>query len=476
MAGLIFLLIVALITIAVLAFLLFKKRQQLEKYEGIADIEAEQNRILKESRSLSKDNEKLRKKVIADAEKERDQIQKESKTLSKDNEKLRKDGRSIRVAVANLNSQLTNLEDEQEMQKFGLYKPKYNFGTSTGYKAKLKEVRQKQKKLIKDKKAITWGTEWQVSGSKAKGSTMMGRLTRLTLRAFNGECDSIIVSVKYNNVDRIKTRIEKVYEAINKLNASQDARINPQYLDLKVQELYVVYEYQEKLQAEKEEQRQIREQMREEQRAQKELAKAQRDAEKEEDRYQKALDKAREEMTKATGENQSKLEGEIERLSQMLEEANKKKERAISRAQMTKSGYVYIISNIGSFGENVYKIGMTRRLVPMDRVKELGDASVPFIFDVHALIHSENAPALENHLHKVFDSKRLNLVNSRKEFFRVSLDDIVKAVKEKSSTVEFTMKAEAEDYRKTQSIIAENNKSNTVKPSGDVYDDILGIQ
>jgi len=446
MAGLVFLLIVAIIIIVTLAFFLFKKRQQLEKYKGIADIEAEQNRI-----------------------------QKENKSLSEDNEELRIDGRTIREAVANLKSQLVGLEDEQEMQDFGLYKPKYDFGTSTGYKAKLGEVRQKQKKLIKDKKAIIWGTEWQVSGSKAKGNTMMNRLTRLTLRAFNGECDSIIVNVKYSTVDRVKARIEKVYEAVNKLNASQDARINPQYLDLKVQELYVVYEYQEKLQAEKEEQRQIREQMREEQRAQKELVKAQRDAEKEEDRYQKALDKARQEMGKATGEKQSKLEGEIKRLSEMLVESNKKKERAISRAQMTKSGYVYIISNIGSFGEGVYKIGMTRRLEPMNRVKELGDASVPFIFDVHALIYSENAPALENHLHKVFDSKRLNLVNSRKEFFRVSLDNIVEAVKEKSSTVEFTMKADAEDYRKTKAIIAENNNSNKAKSTDALYDDILGV-
>lgn len=446
MVGLVVLLIVAIIVIAILAFFLFKKRQQLERYQGISDVEAEQSRIEKENQSLNKDNDKLKE-----------------------------NGRVIREAVTNLKSQLVSLEDEQEIQEHGLYEPKYDFGTSAGYKAKVDEIRQKQKKLIKDKKAIKWGTQWEVQGSKAKGKTMMNRLTRLTLRAFNGECDSIIVKVKYNNVDRIRDRIERVYEAINNLNASQNCRINSKYFDLKVQELYIVHEYQEKLQAEKEEQRQIREQMREEQRAQKELEKAQHDAEKEEERYQKALDKAREEMEQATGKEQSQLEGEIERLNQMLAEAHENKARAISRAQMTKSGHVYIISNIGSFGENIYKIGLTRRLEPMDRVKELGDASVPFLFDVHAMIYSDNAPELENHLHKTFDSNRINLVNPRKEFFRVSLEDIVEAVKEKSVTVEFTMKAEAEDYRKTQAIMVESDNENGAESTEELYDDILGV-
>ena len=442
----VFLLIVAIIGIVILAYFLFQKSRKLKKYKGISDVEAEQRRI-----------------------------QKENQSLTADNEKLRKDGRMIRDVVIDLKSQLAGLEDEQGMQEFGLYKPKYDFGTSSGYKAKVDEIRQQQKKLIKDKVAIIWGTQWEVQGSKAKGRTMMNRLTRLTLRAFNGECDSTIMKVKYNNVDRIKDRIERVCEAINKLNASQNCRINPVYSDLKIQELYVVHECQEKLQAEKEEQRRIREQMREEQRAQKELEKAQRDAEIEEERYQKALDKARKEMGQATGERQSELEGEIERLNLMLAEANEKKERAISRAQMTRSGHVYVISNIGSFGGDIYKIGLTRRLVPMERVKELGDASVPFPFDVHAIIYSDDAPTLETYLHRVFDSKRVNLINSRKEFFNISLEEIVKAVSSKHGEVEFTLKAEAVEYQKTRAIIAQDNKSSETEPSEVLYDEILGV-
>ena len=131
------------------------------------------------------------------------------------------------------------------------------------------------------------------------------------------------------------------------------------------------------------------------------------------------------------------------------EEARKQKERAISRAQLTKSGYVYVISNVGSFGEQVYKVGMTRRLEPMDRIYELGDASVPFPFDVHAMIYSENAPELESALHGFLSERRVNMVNPRKEFFQVSLNEIENFARDKSLKIEFTKLAEAKEYRET---------------------------
>ena len=203
---------------------------------------------------------------------------------------------------------------------------------------------------------------------------------------------------------------------------------------------------------EKEEQRQIREQMREEEKVQQEIERAKREAEQDEKKYQKAMEKAKEELSAAHGEKLEKLKAQMKQMEQKLKEAKENKQRALSRAQMTKSGHVYIISNIGSFGENVYKIGMTRRLEPTDRVRELGDASVPFAFDIHAMIYSENAPELENELHKNFDGKRLNLVNQRKEFFRVSLDEIVNYVSKGNDEVEFTKLAEAREYRESMSI------------------------
>lgn len=121
-----------------------------------------------------------------------------------------------------------------------------------------------------------------------------------------------------------------------------------------------------------------------------------------------------------------------------------------NREQNTRAGYVYIISNLGSFGENIYKIGVTRRFDPVERVDELSDASVPFDFDIHAVIFSDDAPALENALHKAFEHKRLNLINRRREFFNVSLDEIVRVVKTNfSKPVEFTKIADAAEYRET---------------------------
>ncbi len=191
--------------------------------------------------------------------------------------------------------------------------------------------------------------------------------------------------------------------------------------------------------------------MREEERVRREIEKAQADAEKEERQYEAALARARRELKESGDQKRAELEEKIAKLQERLDGAHTAKERAVSRAQMTKSGHVYIVSNIGSFGENVYKIGLTRRLEPADRIRELGDASVPFPFDVHAMIFSEDAPELEQTLHRAFDDRRVNLVNTRKEFFAVSLSEIESAAQE-HGTVEFTLAAEAEEYRKTQAL------------------------
>ncbi len=315
--------------------------------------------------------------------------------------------------------------------------------------------------MIRNKIAIVCSTEWTVEGSRAAGRKMINRQIQLMARAFNGECDSIILKVRYNSLARIRSRIDAVYKAINKLGEPNTCEIQQSYLDLKIDELHVVHQYQEQLQFEKEEQRRIREQIREEQRAQRELEKAQQEAEKEETRYQKALGKARQEIERATGKKQEKLQLEIQRLSELLVETQVNKERATSRAEMTRSGHVYIISNIGSFGENVYKIGMTRRLEPTDRVRELGDASVPFRFDIHAMIYSEDAPALENHIHRLLEKRSVNRINNRKEFFDVTLEEIEKIVHEYNVDTQFVRIPLAEEYRKTQAIIAQELNGNS---------------
>ena len=249
------------------------------------------------------------------------------------------------------------------------------------------------------------------------------------------------------------------FEAINRIGEPHSTSISCKYKELKLKELQLAFEYQEKLHEEKEEQRLIKEQMREEEKLQKEIEKKQKEIEKqlkEEAELQKKLKEAYEQGKKSEVE---KFENEIKYLNQKIEDS----QRAVSQAQLTKTGHVYIISNIGSFGENVYKIGMTRRLDPMERIDELGSASVPFEFDVHALIKSDNAPELENSLHKYFDSKRVNLVNSRKEFFYVKLDEIEKFAKDNNIDVEFTKLAEAKDFRESQAIRENQSNKKTEK-------------
>jgi len=195
------------------------------------------------------------------------------------------------------------------------------------------------------------------------------------------------------------------------------------------------------------------EQIREEEKAQEELERAREEAERQEADYEKALAKAREEALKATGAQLQELTEQVKSFEAKLDEARKKKERAISRAQLTKSGFVYVISNIGSFGERVFKIGMTRRMEPMDRIHELGDASVPFPFDVHVMLYSDNAPELENALHKLVQNRTINLVNLRREFYRdVDLDEIETFVKQRGLSAQFIRMAEAREYRQSVAI------------------------
>nr|WP_279053190.1 DUF4041 domain-containing protein [Acinetobacter tandoii] len=355
----------------------------------------------------------------------------------------------------NLTRKIAVYDEELELAESGFYKPHFDFGTSEAYKQRIAQIREQQKSMLKAKTAVTCHTEWTVGDSKTEGRKMVSRAIKLTTRAFNNECEAAIANVRWNNIEKMQERISKAADDINKMNESNHVYIDRKYIELKMQELWLAYEYQEKLKEEKEEQAEIRRQMREEAKLEQEMAAAQ----KEEEKFQKLLNKAQADAAKAIGGNLDKLNAEIAELTQKLEEAHHKNERAISMAQQTKAGHVYVISNVGSFGEDVYKIGMTRRLEPMDRVHELGDASVPFYFDVHAMIYSENAPAMENALHKAFAERRLNLVNLRKEFFHVTLNEIQTEVHKISNEAEFIVTAEAEEFRQSQTIRHEKTQA-----------------
>ncbi len=422
----------------------------VDRFRPVVDADAEKQRVLA---ALEMERTRLQAEIAHIG----DESKQAAQNLQEQHKQAEQETQTLEAKINQLRAELTPLEEQADLQSFGFYKPRYDFATSERYQAKLEEVIARQKQLVKEKRAAVCNIEWTVNGDRAAGRKQTNQTLKLILRAFNGESDAAIAKVKYNNVTVMEARIRKAWEAINGLVGVQQCRITGEYVNLKLEEMYLVHEYQEKLQDEKEEQRRIREQMREEEIAQRELEKARQDAEKEEKRYADALTKARAEIELVQGEKQQKLLGKIEELERRLEEAQANKERAIARAQMTRCGHVYVISNIGSFGENVFKIGMTRRLDPQDRVRELGDASVPFQFDVHAMIYSEDAPKLETILHRVFHSRRVNRINERREFFRVSIDEIAEAVRQHHGEIKITRLAEAKDYRKSLAIMQEEH-------------------
>lgn len=365
---------------------------------------------------------------------------------------------TLESGIGRLRMELKSLEEEAVLLSFGFYKPVYAFSSVKEYEDRLEAIRESQKQMLKDKDAATCSIQWEVNGSKVEGKKQTDRTLKLMLRAFNGEADACVAKVTYKNVKAMETRIEKAAAAINGLAEIQKCVIARRYVKLKVDELLLAYEYAEKVQQERDEQRRIREQMREEEAAQRELEKAKLEAERESRRDAEALAKAKADYEQAKGSEQQKLLERIAELERRVAE-DMEKQRAISQAQLTRTGHVYVISNIGSFGEGIFKLGMTRRLVPQDRIDELGDASVPFEFDVHAIIRTSDAPALENALHKTFASRRVNRINERKEFFRVSLEEVAEAVRKHHGEFELTRLAEAAEYRKTLAI---NESDSTV--------------
>ena len=281
---------------------------------------------------------------------------------------------------------------------------------------------------------------------------------KFVLDAFNGKVDSTLSKIKHNNYGKLSQEIKDAFQLVNyNGSAFRSAKITDIFLQARLNELKWGVAVNEIMLEEKEEQRRIKEQLREEEKARREYERAIKEAEKEEKTIQQAIDKATKELMLAGEEQRLALEQKLAELQIKFEEAEAKNQRAISMAQQTRSGHVYVISNIGSFGEDVYKIGMTRRLEPLDRVRELGDASVPFAFDVHAMIYSDDAPSLENHLHKVFNEKQVNKVNSRKEFFNVGIKDIKSTVANMNIDAHWTMFADAKEYR--ESLAIENERT-----------------
>ncbi|MBV1777363.1 DUF4041 domain-containing protein [Burkholderiaceae bacterium DAT-1] len=305
----------------------------------------------------------------------------------------------------------------------------------------LKQARERSKLMVETDRAAT--CEYV---EKNRRETAI----RFVIDAFNGKVDSILSRTKADNFGTLERQIQDACALVNNNGtAFRDARITQEYLQARLGELRWATAVLALREREKEEQRIIREQIREEERARREIERALKDAAKEEETLLKSMEKVQAQVAKANEEQRAQFEAKLAELQVKLTEAEERNKRALSMAQQTRAGHVYVISNIGSFGENVFKVGMTRRLEPLDRVRELGDASVPFSFDVHAMIWSDDAPALERALHKQFVQSQINKVNPRKEFFRLGLADLRQAIEDRGVEASWTMSAAAQEYRES---------------------------
>ncbi len=359
---------------------------------------------------------------------------------------------AARSQLQAVQQQILGAEDIIQLESFALYEPKYQFTNSIDYKNRLDEIREDQKTTARGLSAGVDELDLPAGDlTKAQWKKLRKDALKLALRSFNSESEYCIDNVKFSNLEKMEERIRRSFETCNKLLNATSIFWKDIVLERKLQELYLAHEYQVRRQEEKEAARQAREDQREQEKLEKEIREARAKIEKERRHFTGALQKLQLRLSAANDQQErDDLQTRIDELSSQNSKLDEEERQLDYREQNARAGYVYVISNIGAFGEGVFKIGMTRRLEPMDRVDELGDASVPFRFDVHALVFSDNAPALEAKLHAHFAIGRLNKVNGRKEFFRADLKEIESVIRVNyDAVVEVIHAAPAEQYRES---------------------------
>ena len=351
--------------------------------------------------------------------------------IAEAHERLEEVNKSYSILQNNYRQMLANLK---RVEKLNI---RYNIGVGTADNERyiatgtsrtlsdlehdLLKTKDQIKKLIKDKKACIckMGDNFTVNGKKSEARKLFNREVKLRLRCFDNEVNAALALAEWNNINRLIERIRTAFTDINDAGKIVKTFIQNDYLELRVKEVRLTYEIKQLKADLKEEEREERRIAREAEREEAKIKASAKKAEEQRLRMQKLVEKELANIEQATEEQRQLLaihQEELELLKQ-------KEARAVSMAQQTRAGYVYIISNVVSFGDGICKIGMTRRLDPQDRVKELGDASVPELFNVHAFIYTEDAPRLEKFFHDKLSEKRVNMVNTRKEFFFVKPEE-----------------------------------------------------
>lgn len=345
---------------------------------------------------------------------------------------------SVHVELAAARSRIVETDEIALLQEVGIYQYRHPLDDAVAYQSQLKQTKDSIKTLAKSG-AVQAAQGWTVNNSAKEGAKMTRDLSKLMLRAYNAEADNVVRTLRPHTLASAIARLDKARETIAKLGTIVQIRITDEYHRWRVYELELTADYLVKVEEEKERLREERARQREEEKALRELEAEKRRLEKEQSHYSTALEKLRQNGDEAAI---AEMEAKLAQIGSAIEGIE-------NREANIRAGYVYVISNFGSFGEHIVKIGMTRRLEPMDRVRELGDASVPFNFDVHALVFSDDAVGLETQLHQHFADKRVNLVNLRREYFYVTPHEVRDALERIGSQqlLEFHEVPEAPEWR-----------------------------
>lgn len=332
---------------------------------------------------------------------------------------------------------VVGLDDQKVLQDAGVYRYHHPLEDAAAYKERLADINTRGDQFVKSGQAVLASDIFTFDGSLAKGRKMTRDLSQLMLRAYNAEADNCVRSLRSGNVHTAKARLERAMTAIQRLGTMMEMRVNPDYHQVRVEELELTADFQMKSREERERARAERAELREQRRAEAEIAAERARLEKERAHYLGAYEAL---LARGESEAAAALQARLDEIGAAIE-AND------YRAANIRAGYIYVISNIGALGPNVVKIGMTRRLEPRDRVRELGDASVPFLYDTHALFFSDDAVTLERALHKAFEHRRVNHVNARREFFFATPAEVREILLQKfGGLLEFREKPEAPEY------------------------------
>jgi hypothetical protein len=374
--------------------------------------------------------------------------------------KLMADERSLEQRLAELGELVVVTEETAILQEVGVYEYRHPLTDAVAYQAELKRLKDLIKVMaLKDGGAVLANTNWTVNGSAPKGRAMVRDYSKLVLRAYNAEADNLVRGLKPYKLESAIERLSKIAATISKLGKTMDIRISDQYHRLRIKELELTADYQEKRAEEKERERIERERLREERKVQEELARERARLEKEHQHYLNVLHRYEEQGAQEA----------IERTRASLGTIKKAIEDVDYRVANVRAGYVYVISNVGAFGDGMIKVGLTRRLDPTERVRELGDASVPFKYDTHALVFSEDAVGLESEMHARLADRRVNRVNKRREFFYATPSEVKNVLVELAGDLlEYTETAEAVEYRQSVNQSRLGNPAIDGNPATDV--------